>query len=1489
MYSVNRNGRTIFESDACGIGFLASRKGVAQRELIEQALSLTKHFDHRGAPGHGAGFQLDIPWALLVDRFPNHSKLIVQHDVALGMFFLPFESRRRQKCIEEIERIAALAGATCLDWADVPINTAALPENSSARRTLPKVRQAIFKRPDHLSEEGWFACRYLLRLAIENKLYDIAGDEFAIVSLSNRTVVYKGLSELSAIGDLYPDLLNRDFQSRFVLFHSRYCTNTTTAWRRAQPFWGIAHNGEVSTISGNVSWMQAIGQDLIRNLVDRFPQLKKLSDHVDSIICQGGSDTANLDDMTIALIAGGMSFPQALLALLPSAESALAEDDPLRDFFAASRIYLGACDGPAAIVGCDGDVACAHLDRNGLRPLWSLTTKDYVLAVSELTGTVDFGEVEDQRVLGPGETMLIDLRNGRVLFEQEVKQMVSREPYPMPFARIERANPDEGAFEYQVEHLTKVQKSFGMTKEDIEVLLEPMGSTGYPPVGAMGNDTSPSAMLDVLPRRIEDHFKLRFAQETSPPIDPVRDAWVFDESATFGDRSGLWVNATGPLFEFPHRILGHADVNWLQQRTNVRTFSLLVPADADLDQAILAKVDEIIFSTMQSGVIILSDRTPSEDQIALPSLRVLSLLHDDLVKSNRRHRFGILTEVGIWDIHHCALHLTLGADAVCPWLGIATVGKECESRYLSALRAGVVEAMSMMGVTPSSAYCGAKLVESVGLDFDFLKAEFDGVHGHVSGIDGKVLNQEWKQFHTDAFASDDGLIDAGEYRHTRDGRPHFNNAGIVRALQSASGFTKKIHEHKPGTKEAYDAYSRLVSERSPITLLDLLRVKKGDPIPVSEVDSVESILWRFMAPGMSEGALSEPAHRAVARAFNILRRYCTMFGKDLKGVGPIANSGEGGFDKARMLKSDGNRSVQYAGGRFTITPWTASTAAEAEVKFAQGAKPGKGGQLPGKKVSPLVAVRRGCEPGFELVSPPINHNLYSIEDVKLLLESWRFLNPNVNCALKYVATTGVEMVAVGGVNAGANRIHISDGCGGTGAAKRVDQKHSGLPVVSVLPSVQDMLVEEGLRHLVEVSVDGGIQNGEQALKFFLLGADKVGFGTSLLIAIGCSMLRKCNLSGPDPSDPTGRRRLGCTPGVATQDPEFIARFTGKAIHIARFLRFIAEDVREEMAAAGIRSLDEVIGQRNLLEVKPGLTGKAALLNLSTLVNAPGDRCTTRDYAAQTELNMPKLDQQEIQAAKYVAGGKSLELERSLTNADRCVGVSAAGEIARKFGDLGLPSSKLTFINRGSAGHFYGAYSVDGMEFHMRGNIADSGFTAAYGGILSISPPHERTFLALVGNCFAYGARGGKAFIAGKAGNRFGICLRKSHEGTGAVLVVEGVGANAFQYMTGGVGVVLGPFGPNLGSGMSGGKIFALDATVKNINSKYAAAVPLSEDDVIELKAILEEHVLRTESNLGKFLLCQFDASRFSVIRTKLTPDWLPEWDLELAKQNHEVG
>lgn len=1484
MYQVQRNGRTIFEADACGIGFVASRKGVAQRQIVEQALALTKNFDHRGAPGHGAGFQLDIPWALLLDRFPLHQKLIVQHDVALGMFFLPFDARLRQRCVEEVERISALAGVVCLEWADVPLNENALPENSSARRTIPRVRQALFKRPDHMSEEGWFVCRYLLRLAIEDSIHKLAGDEFAIVSLSNRTVVYKGLADLSRIGDLYPDLQNRDFQSRFVLFHSRYCTNTTTAWRRAQPFWAIAHNGEISTINGNVSWMKAIGFDLIRNLCERFPQLSALASHTNGIVCEGGSDTANLDDMMIALMAGGMSFPQAMLALLPSAESALPENDPLRDFYAASRIYLGACDGPAAIVGCDGDVAVAHLDRNGLRPLWAITTKDYVVAVSELTGTIDLGEIEDQRVLGSGETLLMDLRNGRVQYDQDVRETVGRESYPLPFGRVQHGGATSSQTSVPESDLVALQKAFGMKQEDVEVIIGPMAALGKPPIGAMGDDTPMAAMLDLLPRRIEDHFKLRFAQETSPPIDPIRDAWVFDETVTLGDRSGLWVNANGPLYEFKNRILSAEESSWLAQQPDVLKVSLVIDANSDIDAALHHLVHRTVKEAKGTSVIFVSDFKPSADQIALPTLRFVSWLHQELVAAGQRHTVGLVVEAGVWDVHHCALHITLGADAICPWLGIATAG-ESAPKYVKAIQSGLLEAMSMMGVTPSVAYAGARLVEAVGLSKQLLNDEFRGVPGHIDGIGSETLNAEWKQFHASAF-EEGGLVDAGEYRHSRDGRPHANNAQIVRGLQSASGYTKKIHEHQPGSKEAYASYSQLVSDRSPITLLDLVELKPGNPISLDEVDSVESILWRFMAPGMSEGALSEPAHRAVARAFNILHRYCRLKGLNGKGIGPIANSGEGGFDKSRMLRADGNRSIQYAGGRFTVTPFTASVAAEAEVKFAQGAKPGKGGQLPGKKVSPKVALRRGCEPGYELVSPPINHNLYSIEDVKLMVESWRFLNPNVNCALKFVATTGIEMVVVGGVNAGANRIHISDGCGGTGAAKRVDQKAAGLPAAAMLPGVHDMLVEEGNRHLVELSVDGGVQNGSHVLKLFLLGADKVGFGTSLLIAIGCSMLRKCHLSGPDPADPTGRRKIGCTPGIATQDPEFIARFSGKAKHIARFLRFIAEDVREQMAAAGIASLDDAIGQRNLLQIKPNRTGKAALLDLSHLVSAPGTRCAYRAYGEQSAAHQPKPYQQELDAVQYVCEGKSLEIDQQLTNAHRCTGVGAAGIIARQYGDQGLPSSSLTFIHRGSAGHFYGAYCVKGLELHMKGTIADSCFTAAYGGLLTVTPPNQRTGFALVGNCFGYGARGGRAFIGGKAGNRFGICMRKNHEGGGATFVCEGVGANAFQYMTGGTGVVLGQVGPNLGAGMSGGQVFILDLQPDKLNSDYVLAHDLRGQEVDDLKAILEEHILHTGSTLARFLISHFDPTRFKVVRTKLVPEWLAEWDSEV--QNAET-
>ena len=1483
MYSINRNGHEILEADACGIGFLASKNGVATHSIVEKALKLTKNFDHRGASGHGAGIQIDIPWGVLSERFPRFHKLIARRYLALGMFFFPQDEALRNRCKSVVEELALIAGSEVLSWELVPIDTRALEAGSSALKTVPVVEQALLKHPDRMSEDAWFACRFFLRLAIDHDLHEIAGDEFTTVSLSNRTVVYKGLSDLSKIDELYPDLKNEDLASRFVLFHSRYCTNTTTAWRRAQPFWSIAHNGEISTIAGNVAWFQAIGKDLVANLVKKFPSLAGIAEHVEGVICAGGSDTANLDDMMIALLAGGMSFPQAMLGLLPSAEKALKENDPLRDFYQAARIYLGACDGPAALVGCDGTTAVAHLDRNGLRPMWAQESEDFLLVASELTGTIDIGSVSIQKVLGTGETLLIDLDKGKVLYDEAVRDSVAREDFHLVFSRI--VEGEESTCEEPELNLLPIQKSFGMTKEDLDVLILPMGETGKQPLGAMGDDTSPAAMLDVLPRRVEDHFKLRFAQETSPPVDPIRDEWVFDTSATIGDRTGLWAKSSGHLYSFKHRVLNLGEIEWLKHQERVCVFSILVDKCCDLNAAMEQALSEAEVLAAKGGVLVITDRYPSENLIALPSLRFMSQLHDRLVQLGTRPRVGLVADVGIWDVHHVSLHIAVGSDVVCPWIGLYSLSPSARQPYMEALRSGFVEAMSMMGVTPAVAYCGSRLIEALGLDKEFLAREFPGVPGHISGIGAEILNTEWLQFHSNGFTEAlSGLVDAGEFRHTRDGRRHANNAEVVRLLQSASGYSKKIHEHRPGTLEAYRSYSNLVSARSPISILDLLEVKPGTAIPLDEVESVTAILWRFMAPGMSEGALSEPAHRAVAKAFNILHRYCRIVnGGDFAGIGPVANSGEGGFDKKRIGTSEGNRSIQYAGGRFTITPMTAACADEAEVKFAQGAKPGKGGQLPGKKVSPMVANRRGCEPGYELVSPPINHNLYSIEDVKLMLESWRHLNPEVNCSLKFVATTGIEMVAVGGVNAGANRIHVSDGCGGTGAAKRVDQKHAGTPVASALPKVHDMLIDEGLRQFVEVSVDGGVQNGEQVLKLCLLGADRVGFGTSLLVAIGCSMLRKCHLSGIDPNDPLGKRRLGCTPGIATQDPEFISRFSGKAVHIARFLRFVAQDVREQMANLGIRSLGQVIGQRDLLMVKPSLTGKARMLDLTPLVTCSRENITLRDYGLKKQSTLPQMRTQELELAQYVLDtGKSTDVIQELSNADRCVGVGAAGLIARKHGDLGTPKGVLQFIHHGVAGHYYAAYSVDGLKFDIKGNVADSCFTAAYGGLLVVKSPTLRSGLALVGSCFGYGAKGGKAFIGGLAGNRFGICFRKNHEGGGPCVVVEGVGANAFQYMTGGVAVVLGPTGANLGAGMTGGKVYLLDADDGSLNHHYVNSEGLSEVESYELKSLLEEHLFHTGSEVARVILRDFEPKRFSIVKTRLAPETLPEWNIEAS-------
>jgi glutamate synthase domain-containing protein 2/glutamate synthase domain-containing protein 1/glutamate synthase domain-containing protein 3 len=1486
-----RLARTAKDSvDACGMGFLASRQGVAERRLLDVALDLCRQFDHRGAPGHGAGLLLDIPWPLLLDRFPEHVRLVAQRDVALGMFFLPFDAVPRRRCVKRVEELAALAEADVLGWADVPVDLEALPPGAAARRTAPIVRQALFRRPAGMSEDGWLACRYLLRLALDEVLSEEVGHDFSIASLSNRTVVYKGLAELSKIAQLYPDLRDPHFASRFVLFHSRYSTNTTTAWRRAQPFWALGHNGEISTIKGNVAWMEAIGPDLVALLVERHPRLAKIGERVRSIICEGGSDTANLDDMVIALLTGGLSLPQSILALLPEAPSLAAASDRLTAFHEAMSVFLGACDGPAAIVACDGDEAVAHLDRNGLRPLWLLTTRDYAVAASELTGTLDLGAVETQRLFGPGDTVVVNLKNGDVLQTDEVHRLVSGQRFPVPSRRVVVEAAETPAPPPPPADLRRLQIAFGMTREDEHVLLAALASTGKPAVGSMGDDTPPAAMLDRLPRRLEDHFKLRFAQETSPPIDPIRDAWVFETAVALGDRSGLWRPGTtsgrerpqpGPVYMLKERILSTSELAALEALEGVVRLELLFEASRG-PRGLEAALDDVVARGLnlagRAAVIVLSDRGIDGARASLPMLRAASRLHDALVKVGLRHRVGIVADAGVWDIQHAALLVAVGADALCPWLGCLSAG-EREATYLKGLRAGFVEAMSMMGVTPASAYCGAKLVEAVGLDPAWLRREFPGVARHLGGIGPEQLDREWLAFHSEAFSpgARAELTDAGEFRFRKGARPHANNPDVVRTLHAASGYAARGAE-AAGSSEAYLSYARTVNEREPLSVLDLLRVvPHAEALPLDAVEGEEHLLWRFMAPGMSEGALSEPAHRAIARAMNALNRYCLWRFRRAgvpvpPGIGPVANSGEGGFDKARIGRPDGNRSIQYAGARFTVTPMTAARAAEAEVKFAQGAKPGKGGQLPGKKVAPRIARQRGCEPGYELVSPPVNHNLYSIEDVKLMVESWRHLNPDVNAALKFVATHGVEMACMGGVNAGANRLHLSDGCGGTGAAKRVDQKHGGVPVAAVLPAVQDMLVEEGVRERVEISVDGGVLTGEHVLKLALLGADRVGFGTSLLMSIGCSMLRQCHLAGPQPGDTTGKRRQGCTVGVATQDPALVARFAGSSRNATRLLRHVAGELRQLMAANGIRRLADVVGRRDLLVKRDDLQGKAALLDVGHIVGAPPARPEERDDAEQRRLFAPPRREAEEAAASRALAGAEVEIRATLTNVDRCVAVGAAGIVARRFGDGGLPKGRLVFRHRGAAGHFYGAYAVSGMELYLSGLAADSAFTAAYGGKLVVVPEGADTRLTVVGNTFAYGARAGRAYLAGRGGNRFAICMRRSHEGAGPRVVVEGVEANAFQYMTGGTALVLGPVGFNLGAGLTGGRVYILDLDGSRLNRQYVKAEPLDAEGAAEVQELLREHAAETASATAERLLRSFDPARFSRVTTALAPE-----------------
>ena len=856
------------------MGFLASRQGVAERRLVEIALDLCRQFDHRGAPGHGAGLLLDIPWPLLLDRFPDHVRLIAQRDVALGMFFLPWDAVPRRRCVKRVEELAALAEADVLGWADVPIDLEALPPGAAARRTAPVVRQALFRRPKGLSEDGWLACRYLLRLALDEVLGEEVGVDFSVASLSNRTVVYKGLAELSQIGRLYPDLRDEDFASRFVLFHSRYSTNTTTAWRRAQPFWALGHNGEISTIKGNVAWMEAIGPDLVQLLVERHPRLKKIGERVRSIICGGGSDTANLDDMVIALLVGGLSLPQAILALLPEAPSMAAASDRLSAFHEAMSVFLGACDGPAAIVACDGDEAVAHLDRNGLRPLWLLTTKDYALAASELTGTVDLGHVEEQKLFGPGDTVVVSLKNGDVLLTDAVHRLVSTQRFPVPPQRVVlEAAPAMPA-----------RADGGPAPAAARLRDDPRGR-GRAARGPRG-DGQGGGGLDGRRHAARGHARpaaaaargplqapLRAGDEPAhrphPRLVGLRDAGgarrplrAVDERP--GDRPRLRPARADPLHRGRGRSRRRGRGSPPSTSSSRRRAGPPGPRDARSTRSSPAGVN----LAGRAAVIVLSDRGVDGARAAVPALRAASRLHDALVKVGLRHRVGIVAEAGVWDIQHCALLVAVGADAVAPWLGCLSAGEK-EKTYLKGLRGGFVEAMSMMGVTPASAYCGAKLVEAVGLDPAWLREEFPGVARHLGGIGPEVLDREWLAFHDEAFrpGAPAELPDAGEFRYRKTGRPHANNPEVFKALHAASGYAARGGE-EAGSTAAYEAFARhrqrARADRRSWTSSGSSRTAR--PVPLDEVEREEHVLWRFMAPGDERGRASPSPPTARSRA-----------------------------------------------------------------------------------------------------------------------------------------------------------------------------------------------------------------------------------------------------------------------------------------------------------------------------------------------------------------------------------------------------------------------------------------------------------------------------------------------------------------------------------------------------------------------------------------------------------------------------------------------
>ncbi|MWB97050.1 glutamate synthase large subunit [Agromyces seonyuensis] len=1454
------------ERDACGLAMVATLRGTAGHDIIQAALDALRHLEHRGAvgsdagTGDGAGIITQIPDEFLraVVTFP----LPAVGEYAVGNAFLPMDPSARSDVKRRFQAIAESEGLTVLGWREVPVRPDEL--GTLARAAMPAVQQlyvaaAPVEGVDAPAGIDLDRLTFRVRKRAEREL------ELYFASLSARTLVYKGMVTTLQLEPFYPDLSDERFASKLALVHSRYSTNTFPSWPLAQPFRMIAHNGEINTVQGNRNWMRARQSQLESEVLGDLAPLQP-------IVTPGASDSASFDEVVELLTLAGRSLPHAVMMMVPEAWENQTEIDPVRrSFYEYHSMLMEPWDGPAAIVFTDGSLVGATLDRNGLRPGRYLVTDDGLVVLASEIGVLDFPQSKIVRKgrLQPGKMFLVDTEAGRLIEDEEIKsELAASEPWGewLDAQRIKLSDlPEREHIVHPPTSVSRRQRTFGYTEEEVKILLTPMAKTGAEPLGAMGSDT-PIAVLAERPRLLFDYFVQQFAQVTNPPLDSIREAVVTSLGTSLGPERNLLAatpeHARQVVLSFPvidnDELAKIVHINPAKDASTTATIKGLYRVDAGPD-ALRTRLEEIrgeVDRAIEAGAafIVLSDRDSTRDLAPIPSLLLTSAVHHHLIASSNRMKVGLLVEAGdVREVHQVALLIGYGAAAVNPYLAMETseqlvrsgvitgiTPEQAVRNVIKALGKGVLKIMSKMGVSTISSYAGAQAFEAVGLSNELVAEYFAGTTSKLGGVGLDVIAAENLARHQAAFPEDaaarahERLSTGGEYQWRRDGAPHLFNPETVFRLQ---------HSTRNRRYDVFREYTKLVDDQADElkTLRGMFTLRTGTrpAVPLDEVEPIESILKRFSTGAMSYGSISKEAHETLAIAMNR--------------IGGKSNTGEGGEDLDRLLDPERRSAIkQVASGRFGVTSMYLTHADDIQIKLAQGAKPGEGGQLPPAKVYPWVARTRHATAGVGLISPPPHHDIYSIEDLKQLIFDLKRSNPKARIHTKLVSQSGIGAVAAGVAKALSDVILVSGHDGGTGASPLNSLKHAGTPWELGLAETQQTLMLNGMRDRVVVQVDGQLKTGRDVVIGALLGAEEFGFATAPLVVEGCVMMRVCHLDT-------------CPVGVATQNPVLRQRFSGKPEFVVNFFEFIAQEVREYLAELGYRSLDEIIGRNELLDMNRAIDHwKTDGLDLAPILVGPDFSASEPRKHGRAQLHEldEHFDNELIARSRTVIdGGGSVRIELPIKNTERAVGTMIGHEVTRRHGEQGLPDGSIDVTLTGSAGQSFGAFMPHGITLRLVGDSNDYVGKGLSGGTVILHPAPDAVFAAehnvIAGNVIGYGATSGSMFLSGIVGERF--LVRNS----GATAVVEGVGDHALEYMTGGLALILGDTGRNLGAGMSGGTAYVHALSAERVNREAIASgelqlIELGSADREIVRDLLEAHVAATGSALARRMLDEGD-------------------------------